>query len=75
MKSFLSANLEKYLKDGWQVVSYTHGQPAPENKRSNLYAAMESAKAQHPEAKEFDYVLGGHRRNYSDGFEIAVIMR
>ena len=72
-KSMLEENLENVMAKGWKVFVKVDGLPAPQTKQSNLYKAMQSAA----EAgyKEITYITGGHKRNYSDGFHMAVIVK
>ena len=58
---------------GYKVFCFVNGQPAPDNKQSNLYKALESAKK--AGYTDIDYVIGAHRWNGADGFYMAVIVR
>ena len=58
-----------------EVITYVNGQPTPYNKRSNLYKAIheEGYTLDDLEAGRISIAIGAHRRNYSDGFKMAIV--
>lgn len=59
---------------GRKVLCYVNGLYAPRNKQSNLYKAILKAGYTPDDiGKDIDVAVGAHRRNYSDGFKMAVV--
>ena len=59
---------------GRTVIAETSGQIAPWNKNSNLYKAITAAGYTPDDlGKRISVAIGAHRRNYSDGFELAIV--
>lgn len=72
-QSMLSKKISEATQKGYKVFTTVDGLPAPNTKQSNLYKAMQSARD--AGYKTVDYIIGGHKRNYSEGFHMAVIVK
>ena len=64
-KSMLAANLVTTDWPNNTKISIIGGLVAPDNKNSNLYAALQDSKTK-------EYILGGHRQRGTEGWWIAV---
>ena len=64
-RSYLAGAL---VSSKWELdrkIEIVGGLPAPNNKNSNLYKALE-------QSKYHEWIIGGHRKNGPDGFWMAV---
>jgi len=64
-RAYLAAELEKTDWPDDTKIEVVGGLCAPDNKCSNLYAALQRATRK-------EYVLGGHRQRGTEGWWIAV---
>ena len=71
-KSMLAVAIETKEAEGYAVESYVNGLNAPTTKSSNLYKAISAAKEK---SSDVVYVVGAHRRNGPDGWEMAVMTK
>ena len=71
-KSMLKSEIERKEEQGYSVESYVNGLNAPTTKSSNLYKALSAAKEK---SSDVIYVVGVHRRNGPDGWEMAVMTK
>lgn len=74
MKSYLNQQIEKKEAEGYQVFKEVGGFVSPDDKRSNLYKALQLCKTT-CNTHEVIYVVGAHKRSYFDGFKMAVMYK